>query len=74
MVMSRWSISAVENGTDWLQSVKLGWVGWDPLYDLEDVNEILSCLEPCRPKGCQLKVYFGSSDELLQEYIRDERM
>ncbi|KAK0201763.1 hypothetical protein DFS33DRAFT_1017707 [Desarmillaria ectypa] len=76
MVLSRWGASAVGNGgsVSCLQSVRLGWVGWDPLYDPEDVNEILSCLEPCRPKGSHLKVYFGSSDELLQEYVRDEWM
>ncbi|KAK0439860.1 hypothetical protein EV421DRAFT_1905751 [Armillaria borealis] len=76
MVLSRWSTSAVGNGDriGCLQSVKLGWVEWDPVYDPEDVTEILSCLEPSRPEGCQLKVYFGSSDELLQEYVQDEWM
>ncbi|KAK0487550.1 hypothetical protein IW261DRAFT_625920 [Armillaria novae-zelandiae] len=76
MVLSRWrewSTSAVGNSDRMgcLQSVKLGWVGWDPVYDPDDVNEILSYLEPSRPEGCQLKVYFGTSDELLQEYVHD---
>ncbi|KAK0221748.1 hypothetical protein IW262DRAFT_925630 [Armillaria fumosa] len=76
MVLSRWSTSAAGNsdGIGCLQSVKLGWVGWDPVYDPEDVNEILLYLEPSRPEGCQLKVYFGTSDELLQEYVHDEWM
>ncbi|KAK0504112.1 hypothetical protein EDD18DRAFT_1132100 [Armillaria luteobubalina] len=65
MVLSRWSTSAVENsgGIGCLQSIKLGWVGWDPVYDPEDVTEILSYLEPSRPEGCQLK-----------EYVHDEWM
>ncbi|KAK0188072.1 hypothetical protein F5146DRAFT_740990 [Armillaria mellea] len=74
MVLSRWNTSDTGDDESCLQSVKLGWVGWDPVYDPEDVTEILSCLEPSCPEGCQLKVYFGTSDELLQEYVHDEWM
>ncbi len=73
MVLSRWSTSVVEIA-GCLQSVKLGWVGWDPVYDPEDTTEIILCLEPSRPEGCQVKVYFGTSNELLQEYVHDEWM
>ncbi|KAK0504102.1 hypothetical protein EDD18DRAFT_1326901 [Armillaria luteobubalina] len=72
----RWSTSATGNsgGIGYLRSVELGWVGWDPVYDPEDLTEILSYLEPCHSEGCQLKVYFGISDELLREYVYDEWM